>query len=96
MPELLTKYPDIALGILKSANVDCGSGTKPKILISCPKQNFCSLSTGELCVYGIADIPQMTQINSLDFFFQPISVILFASMFVLVFLLGMVAGIKIK
>lgn len=96
MPEVVTKYPEIALKILKNANINCGSGTQPKILINCPKENFCSLPTGELCIYDIKDIPKMTQIHPLDVFFLPNSVILFASVFVMVFLLGIVAGIKIK
>lgn len=96
MPEVVTKYPETALKILKDANINCGSGTQQKILINCPKQNFCSLPTGELCIYGLQDIPQMTQIHLLDFFLLPNSVILFASVFVMVFLLGIVMGIKIK
>jgi hypothetical protein len=37
---------------------------QPKILTKCPPERFCSLRTGEICVYGIADIPKMTQITT--------------------------------
>ena len=96
MPELVTRYPEIALKILKDAKLNCGGGTQPKILIHCPKQNFCSLPTGELCIYGINYIPQMTQIKSMDIFFLPDSIILFVSVFVMVFLLGIIVGRKIS
>ena len=96
MPEIITKYPEVVLKVLKSADINCGSGTQPKILVNCPKQNFCSLPTGELCIYGIADIPQMTQIHALDVFLVPSFIIPFASLFVLIFLLGMITGVKIK
>ncbi|MGH8608731.1 MAG: hypothetical protein ACREX9_15340, partial [Gammaproteobacteria bacterium] len=35
-----------------------------KILTQCPRERFCALSTGEVCIYGIAEIPQMTQITA--------------------------------
>jgi hypothetical protein len=34
-----------------------------KILTRCPPERFCALPTGEICVYGIAEIPQMTQVT---------------------------------
>lgn len=36
----------------------------PKILTKCPAERFCALPTGEICVYGIKEIPQMTQITT--------------------------------
>ena len=39
-------------------------GRNQKILTQCPHERFCALSTGELCIYGIEEIPQMTQISS--------------------------------
>lgn len=67
MPELLTKYPDVALTILKDAKVACGTGKKPTILTQCPADRFCSLPTGELCIYGTKEINQTTQFRFLDF-----------------------------
>ena len=64
MPEQITKYPDVTLEVLKGAGARCGEGVQPKILTKCPPERFCSLRTGEICVYGIADIPKMTQITT--------------------------------
>jgi hypothetical protein len=62
MPEQISKYPDVTLQVLKGAGAVCGEGAPQKILKQCPVDRFCSLRTGEICVYGIKDIPQMTQI----------------------------------
>jgi len=62
MPEQITKYPDITLQILREAGAVCGKGAPQKILKQCPADRFCSLPTGEMCIYGIKDIPRMTQI----------------------------------
>jgi len=63
MPEQISKYPDVTLEVLKSAGAVCGEGAPQKILTQCPAKRFCSLPTGEICVYGINEIPQMTQIT---------------------------------
>jgi len=39
---------------------------KQKILTKCPAERFCSLPTGEICVYGIGEISKMTQISWQD------------------------------
>jgi hypothetical protein len=62
MPEQISKYPDVTLKVLKGAGARCGDGITPKILTKCPADRFCALPTGEICVYGITEIPQMTQI----------------------------------
>lgn len=62
MPEQISKYPDVTLKVLKEAGARCGEGITPKILTKCPAERFCALPTGEICVYGIQEIPQMTQI----------------------------------
>ena len=62
MPEQISKYPDVTLKVLKGAGARCGEGITPKILTKCPAERFCALPTGEICVYGIKEIPQMTQI----------------------------------
>jgi hypothetical protein len=64
MPEQISKYPDVTLKVLKGAGARCGEGTDQKILTKCPPDRFCSLTTGEICVYGIEDIPKMTQITA--------------------------------
>ena len=95
MPEMLTKYPDIALQILKEAKIKCGMGEKQKILTSCPKDRFCSLPTGELCVYGVQDISQMTQLNPEDLFLVSNTTLMFIAFAFLIFIFGMMLGIKI-
>src|SRR5688572_3671701 len=63
MPEQISKYPEVTLEVLKGAGARCGEGAPQKILTQCPAERFCALPTGEVCVYGISDIPQMTQIK---------------------------------
>jgi hypothetical protein len=64
MPEQISKYPDVTLQVLRESGAVCGQGAPQKILKQCPRDRFCSLRTGEICVYGINDIPKMTQITS--------------------------------
>lgn len=66
MPELISKHPDIVLQILREAGVQCGTGTTQKILVNCPAERFCSLPTGELCVYGLNDVQKMTQVSGAE------------------------------
>ncbi|CBJ50855.1 hypothetical protein [Ralstonia solanacearum] len=63
MPEQITKYPDVTLQVLKGAGAVCGEGATQKILKQCPPARFCALPSGEICVYGINEIPRMTQID---------------------------------
>jgi hypothetical protein len=64
MPEQISKYPEVTLQVLKESGAVCGQGAPQKILKQCPRDRFCSLSTGEICVFGINEIPRMTQISS--------------------------------
>ena len=64
MPEQLTKHPEVTLQVLRSAGARCGEGAKQEILTQCPAQRFCKLPGGELCVFGLADAPKMTQITA--------------------------------
>lgn len=64
MPEQLTKHPDVTLQVLRSAGARCGEGVSPKILTHCPVERFCQLPGGELCVYGLPEAMQMTQITA--------------------------------
>ena len=66
MPEIITKYPDIVLQILRESGIECGTGAAQRILTTCPPENFCSSPTGEICIYSLSEIPQMTQISSAE------------------------------
>lgn len=57
------KYPDVTIQVLKGGGAKCGPGVEKKILKQCPSDRFCSFPSGEMCVYGIDQIPQMTQIK---------------------------------
>jgi hypothetical protein len=63
MPEQISKYPEVTLQVLREGGAICGQGAPQKILKQCPRERFCSLRTGEICVYGINDIAKMTQIT---------------------------------
>ncbi len=63
MPEVISKYPEITIKVLEGAGARCGPEFQPRILTKCPPERFCSLPTGEICVYGLDEIPQMTQIS---------------------------------
>ena len=64
MPEQISKYPGVTLRVLKGAGARCGEGVEQRILTQCPAEQFCALPTGEICVYGIEQIPHMTQITT--------------------------------
>jgi hypothetical protein len=64
MPEQISKYPDVTLQVLKESGAVCGQGAPQNILKQCPRDRFCSLRTGEICVYGIGEIPKMTQVTT--------------------------------
>jgi hypothetical protein len=63
MPEQISKYPEVTLEVLRGAGASCGQGGPQKILKQCPAERFCSLPSGEICVYGVNEIAQMTQIK---------------------------------
>jgi hypothetical protein len=64
MPEQISKYPDVTLQVLKESGAICGQGAPQNILKQCSRDRFCSLRTGEICVYGINEIPKMTQVTA--------------------------------
>ena len=66
MPEQITKHPGVTLEVLKSAGARCGEGAPQQILKKCPADRFCALPGGEMCIYGMDQIPQMTQIAASD------------------------------
>lgn len=96
MPELISKYPDSALRILKSGKINCGNGAPQNILVTCPKENFCSLPQGELCIYDVKNTFSSTQINMVDLFRMPDIVIPLLGVFLVVFMLGVVVGRKFR
>ncbi|MEN8260096.1 MAG: hypothetical protein ABFS02_05825 [Pseudomonadota bacterium] len=63
MPEQISKYPQVTLKVLKGAGAVCGEGAEQEILTQCPREQFCSLPTGEVCIFGLDQISQMTQIT---------------------------------
>ena len=64
MPEQISKYPDVTLQVLRQSGAVCGQGAPQNILKQCPRERFCSLRTGEICVYDLSEIPKMTQITT--------------------------------
>lgn len=64
MPEQISKYPEVTIQVLKGGGARCGPGVEKQILKQCPSERFCAFPSGEICVYGIAQIPQMTQIKT--------------------------------
>jgi hypothetical protein len=66
MPEQISRDPEVTLKVLKEAGAACGQGAPQKILTRCPAERFCALPTGEICVYGVNEIPRMTQLTTRD------------------------------
>lgn len=66
MPEQLTKHPEVTLQVLRSAGAKCGEGAPQGILTQCPAERFCKLPGGEVCIYGLSDARNMTQIAAAD------------------------------
>ena len=95
MPELLTKHPEIALQVLKSADIQCGKGKPQKILTTCPQNQFCSLPGGELCIYGTNDLPAMKQIHGWDLLPNLVLDPTFVFIFAILFLAGIFLGVRI-
>ena len=63
MPEVVTKHPEVVKEVLQSAGAKCGAGAPQKILVKCPRERFCALPGGELCVFSPKDVEQMTQLS---------------------------------
>jgi hypothetical protein len=66
MPELLTKQPEAALQLLRSAGATCGEAVPAQTLKGCPPASLCKLPAGELCVYGLPDAMRMTQVSAAE------------------------------
>jgi hypothetical protein len=63
MPEVISKHPDVTIAVLRGAGARCGEGAPQTILTACPADRFCSTPTGEICVFGLDEVPRMTQIS---------------------------------
>ena len=63
MPEQLTKHPEVTLQVLRSTGAKCAEDAPQEILASCPPARFCKTPGGEICIYGLAEAPSMTQIS---------------------------------
>jgi hypothetical protein len=63
MPEMITKYPDVTLQVLRSAGARCGEGAPQQILKACSRERFCALPGGEVCVFGLDEVGKMTQVQ---------------------------------
>lgn len=66
MPEQLTRHPEVTIQVLRSAGASCGEGAPQAILKACPRERFCKLPGGELCVYGLDGAQAMTQFTAAD------------------------------
>lgn len=66
MPEQISKYPEVTIQVLKGGGARCGPGVEKQILKQCPSERFCAFPSGEICVYGIDQVPQMTQIKTAE------------------------------
>jgi hypothetical protein len=64
MPEQISKYPDVTIEVLQGAGARCGPDVPKRILTKCPSERFCAFDSGEICVFGIDQIPQATQITT--------------------------------
>lgn len=96
MPELVTRYPKLAIQELQDAKLTCGKGAIPKILTKCPSDRFCALPTGELCIYGLQEVPTMSQINAMDLFYFPSFVLIYVALLVLSLACGVLLGVQFK
>jgi hypothetical protein len=66
MPEQISKYPEVTVQVLQGAGARCGANVEKKILKQCPSEQFCSFKSGEICAYGLNQIPQMTQVTTAE------------------------------
>ena len=63
MPEVLTRYPNIVIDLLKGMGANCGRGPK-EILVDCPTKNFCTVPNGEMCILGLNDSNKLTHFSA--------------------------------
>lgn len=66
MPEQLTRHPEVTIQVLRSAGASCAEGAPQAILKTCPRERFCKLPGGEICVYGLDGARAMTQFTAAD------------------------------
>lgn len=95
MPEIISKYPSIVIDVLKSGKVSCNTKAKPKILTTCPQEQFCSSSGGELCVYDVKATLHTSQFTAADLLMLPGLWLPLALLLFMAFLGGVYAGTKL-
>lgn len=72
MPEVISKYPDVTLKVLRESGARCGEGEQQHILTNCPQERFCKLPTGEVCVLGVNELHLAQQVTPLSMVAQPV------------------------
>jgi len=65
MPEQITKYPDVTLKVLKDAGAAAARGPAENSE-AVPGRPFLLVAHGGICIYGMNEIPKMTQITRLE------------------------------
>lgn len=98
MPEIISRYPEVVKSVLEQAKMKCGSGTTPKILTSCPDTQLCQLPNGkgEICIYSIEDIGNMTQVSSIQFLRSGDFLVPAISLGVMILVIGIMIGMAIN
>lgn len=92
MPEIISKYPNVTLKVLREAGAQCGQGLPQKILTKCPQDRFCALSTGEVCVLGVNELTRAQQVTPGAVFLQPLFLVPGILLTILVFVIGAAFG----
>lgn len=92
MPEIITRYPDVTLKVLRESGARCGEGEQQQILTKCPKERFCKLPTGEVCVLGVGELLQAQQVTPATVVAQPFMFVPLAAVLVVLFFVGFVIG----
>lgn len=94
MPEIISKYPDLAIKALNEGGGRCGEGITQHILTKCPPERFCRIKNIEVCVYGINEIHKTQQITTLTLLAQPPLYFPLVAIVVVVFVVGLFIGWK--
>ena len=93
MPELLARKPEIVMKILINNGAKCNTGEKQQILTNCPPDKFCSLKTGEFCIYGVNELSHSSQIQPMDMYFSDW---VYISITIMILIFGMFCGWMLK
>ncbi len=94
MPEIISKYPDLAIKALNEGGGRCGEGIEQHILTKCPIERFCRIKNIEVCVYGINEIHKAQQITPVTLLAQPPLYFALLAMILIGFVAGLYMGWK--